>query len=57
MRKALCINELRAFRDKSLKKIFCRISQNFYFKFYSDYTTNAKKAPKMHGSVISLFKS
>ena len=57
MRKALCINELRAFRDKSRKKIFVGFHRIFYFKFYSDYTTNAKKAPKMHGSVISLFKS
>ena len=31
------------FRWLKPQKNFCRISHNFYFKFYSDYTTNAKK--------------
>lgn len=43
-RKALHINELRVLTGKIREKKFCRISHNFYFKFYSDYTMNEKKS-------------
>ena len=43
---SLVYQSVARFQRLKPQKNFCRISHNFYFKFYSDYTTNAKKSTK-----------
>lgn len=55
-RKALHINELRVLTGKIREKIFVGFHIIFISNFIVIILRTRKKAPKMHGSVISLFR-
>ena len=56
IRKALLINELRVLTGKSREKNFVGFHIIFISNFIVIIQRTRKKAPKMHGSVISFFR-